>query len=143
MDARELADRIALRDLVTRYASIPDDRNYALVDELFTEDAELVGPGFSMSGRDQIRAAMQAIEQYSATLHSVHNQIVAITGDHAEGETYCVANHLHEIDGVPHKLDWGIRYKDRYRRDGRVWRIARRELCVVWEQELPLRNVGA
>ena len=78
-----------------------------------------------------------------ATLHCVHNHRVELDGDAAEGEAYCVANHLHEVDGVPYKLDWGVRYGDRYRRDAGVWRIARRELRVVWEQDLPLRPVGS
>lgn len=140
MNADEVADRLALRDLVTRYASIPDDRNYALVDDIFTEDAELAGPGFALVGHEQVRAGMQAIEQYSATFHCVHNHTVDLDGDSAEGETYCVANHLHEVDGVPHKLDWGIRYSDRYRRESGRWRIARRELRVIWEQDLPLQG---
>jgi uncharacterized protein (TIGR02246 family) len=143
MTADELAERLALRDLVTRYAGIPDDRNYALVDEVFTEDAVLVGPGFSLTGREQIRSGMQAIEQYSATLHCVHNHSVEISGDTARGLTYCVANHLHEIEGVPHKLDWGVRYHDQYRRESGGWRIARRELQLVWEQELPLKGTNA
>jgi hypothetical protein len=143
MDASELADRMQLRDLVNRYPSIPDDRNYALVEEIFTQDAQLIGPGFSLSGREQIRAGMQAIEQYSATLHCVHNQRVDLDGDRAAGEVYCVANHLHEVEGVPYKLDWGVRYGDRYRREAGVWRIARRELNVVWEQDLPLQQAKA
>lgn len=140
MDPKETSDRIELRALVDRYAHIPDDRAYDLVDQLFTEEATLVGPGFEMHGRDQIRAAMQAIEQYSATQHNVHNHNVDLSGDQATGDTYCVANHLHEKDGVPHKLDWGVRYRDAYRRDGGVWRIQRRELVLVWEQDLPLRS---
>ena len=143
MNLDELADRMALRDLVSRYPGIPDDRNYALVDEVFTEDAELVGPGFSLTGREQIRVGMQAIEQYSATLHCVHNHTIELAGDTARGETYCVANHLHEVDGVPYKLDWGVRYSDHYRRDSGGWRISRRELRVVWQQDLPLQGTGA
>jgi hypothetical protein len=140
MNLDELADRMELRDLVTRYSGIPDDRNYALVDEVFTQDAELVGPGFSFSGREKIRVGMQAIEQYSATLHCVHNHSVELAGDAARGETYCIANHLHEVDGVPYKLDWGVRYADQYRRDSGGWRISRRELRVVWRQDLPLQG---
>lgn len=139
MDIQELADRVALRELVERYARIPDDRDYATVDRVFAEDATLLGPGFELRGRDAIRAGMQAIERYSATLHCVHNHLVEIAGDEAEGETWCVANHLHEVDGRPHKLDWGIRYRDRYRRGAEGWRIVWRELRVVWEQEGPLR----
>jgi uncharacterized protein (TIGR02246 family) len=134
----EIADRIALRELVERYARIPDDRDYALVDQVFAPDATLVGPGFELSGRDAIRAAMRAIERYSATLHCVHNHLVEIRGDDAEGEAYCVANHLHEVEGRPYKLDWGIRYQDRYHREPEGWRILRRELRIVWEQNAPL-----
>jgi len=140
MDTREIADRIALRELVERYARIPDDRNYALVDEVFSSDASLTGPGFALQGHDAIRAAMQAIEQYSATLHCVHNQLVEIDGDTARGETWCVANHLHEVEGRPHKLDWGIRYQDRYRREPDGWRIRQRELRLIWEQHAPLSS---
>ena len=126
MDLREIADRIALRELVERYARTVDDRDYAHVDELFTQDATLIGPGFELSGRDSIRAGMASLERYRATLHCVHNHLVEVHADDAEGETYCVANHLHEVDGRPHKLDWGIRYQDRYRRGPEGWRIARR-----------------
>ena len=47
------------------------------------------------------------------------------------------------MDGVPHKLDWGVRYRDRYRREAGAWRIAHRELRLVWEQDLPLTGGGA
>lgn len=138
MDEKELFDKQALRELVCRYAQVVDDRNYALVDEVFASDAELVGPGFHVMGREKIRGALRAIERFEATTHAVHNQLVEIDGDQAEGETYCVASHLHERNGVPHKLDWGIRYCDRYRREPEGWRFVRRELIVVWEQDLPL-----
>lgn len=140
MDPREIADRIALRELVERYARIPDDRAFELVDELFCADATLIGPGFELRGHEAIREGMRSIERFSATLHCVHNHLVEIRGDEAEGETWCVANHLHEVEGRPRKLDWGIRYRDRYRRESGGWRIAHRELRLVWEQEGPLRS---
>jgi len=142
MDAPETADRLALRALVDRYARIPDDRDYALVAEVFAADAALLGPGFALEGLEQIRAGMQAIEQYDATLHCMHNHLVELEGDSATGDLWCVANHLYERDGVRRKLDWGIRYRDRYRREPAGWRIARRELRVVWEQDLPLGEAG-
>jgi hypothetical protein len=138
MAESEIADRLELRRLVDLYARIPDDRNYALVDQIFTDDATLAGPGFELTGHEPIRAGMRSIERYSATFHAVHNQLVEIYGDDAHGDTWCVANHLHEKGGRPYKLDWGIRYKDRYRRVDGSWRIARRGLELIWEQDLPL-----
>ena len=140
MQPKDLDDQLSIRELTYRYARMVDDRNYALADEIFVEDAELVGPGFQLQGRDEIRESLRSIEHYSATLHNVHNQLLEIRGDEAEGETYCVANHLHEVDGKPYKLDWGIRYRDRWRREPEGWRFARRELIVVWEQDLPLKE---
>jgi hypothetical protein len=136
----ELHDKQAIRELACRYAQMVDDRNYELAGEVFCEDAELLGPGFHLQGRDAIGDSLRSIERYRATFHAVHNQLVEVHGDEARGETYCVANHLHEVDGRAYKLDWGIRYRDRYRRETSGWRISRRELNVVWEQELPLRE---
>jgi uncharacterized protein (TIGR02246 family) len=135
---RDLTDRQALRDLAARYARIPDDRDYDLVDEVFTSDAQVIGPDFHLEGREQIRAGMRSIERYEATQHTMHQQTVELHGDEGEGEVYCVAYHLLEVDGRAHKLDWGIRYRDRYRREPEGWRLARRELQIVWRQQLPL-----
>ena len=122
-----------------RYARAVDRRDWALAETLFTDDAVLVSARFELVGRDRILRGLKTVERYRATFHAVHNQTLTFAGDEASGETYCVANHLFERDGRALKLDWGIRYQDRYRRgaDG-VWRIARRELIVDWEQELPL-----
>ena len=143
MNSAYLEDRLALQDLVSLYSRIPDDRDYTLVDRVFTADAVLVGPGFEYHGAEQIAQGMRGIEHFPVTLHSVYNQLVTVDGDEATGETYCVANHLLEKNGQQRKLDWGIRYQDRYRREANGWRLSRRELRVVWEQELPLQGDSA
>jgi len=74
---------------------------------------------------------------------AVTNQLFEIRGDEASGETYCHASHLFERDGAGHKLDWGIRYQDRCRREEGSWRFARRELIVDWEQQAPLGASGS
>jgi ketosteroid isomerase-like protein len=122
-----------------RYARAVDRRDWTLAATLFTEDAVLKGARFELIGVQQILRGLATVERYRTTFHAVHNQTLELAGDEAAGETYCVANHLLERDGRSFKLDWGIRYQDHYRRgEGGVWRIARRELIVDWEQELPL-----
>lgn len=138
MRESEVADRLALRALVDLYARIPDDRDYALVDRVFADDAELVGPDFRLEGREQIRAAMRGIERYAATQHCMAQQSVEIEGDRAHGEVYCVAYHVLEAPGGSERIDWGIRYQDRYRREAAGWRVERRELRIVWSQRRPL-----
>ena len=142
MDLQEIGDRLALRALVDRYAAIPDDRDYALVDQLFSEDAVLAGPGFRVQGRAAIREAMRGIERYEVTLHAMHQQTVELDGASARGVVYCVANHIERTAQGRVKLDWGIRYRDRYRRAGQRWQIAERTLERVWEQRSPLEPLG-
>jgi len=115
-----------------------DRRDWDEIPRVFAENACLSGPGYSMNGHGELSAGLQQIELYSATLHCIHNQIVTIDGPLATGELYCVANHLYEKDGVPFKMDMGIRYEDRYERGPDGWRIVERLLNLIWQQDLPL-----
>lgn len=133
-----LEDRLELRDLAYRYARAVDRRDWKLAEALFTRDCVLVGPGYELVGRDGILAGLRRIDQFRATQHSVHNQLVEISGDRASGETYCTAHHLYERDGISRKLTWGIRYQDRCVREAGAWRYERRELLLDWTQDLPL-----
>ncbi len=138
---RELADRIAIRELAYSYARAVDRRDWALARTLFTEDAVLVAPRFELVGVERIVKGLGVVERYRSTFHAVHNQAFTFDGDTATGETYCTASHLLERDGATTKIDWGIRYQDRCRRgEGGTWRFARRELLVDWIQEAPLSS---
>ena len=140
MELREIADRLALRELVERYARAVDSRDYELAERLFLEDGELVGADFSLRGAAAIAKAMRRVERYVSTFHCIHNQLLELEPDQASGETTCTAHHVYEKDGERRKLAWGIRYQDRYQRSGDGWRFARRELQVQWTQDLPLES---
>jgi uncharacterized protein (TIGR02246 family) len=133
-------DRLALRELADRYARAVDRRDWELAARLFTRDCVLVGPGYELAGRDAILAGLRQIDRFSATQHSVHNQLFEIAGDSASGETYCTAHHLFEREGSRRKLSWGIRYQDRCQREEGQWRYQRRELLLDWTQDLPLES---
>ncbi len=135
-----LEDRLALQELAFRYARGVDRRDYGAFVALFTEDGVLCGPGYSMRGPLEIERGIRRIEQYEATQHCVHNQLVEVAGDRAQGETYCVARHLYSRAGVRRKLDMGVRYQDEFVRRAGAWRIARRELVLDWTQDLPLEQ---
>ena len=138
--AASVEDRLALRELADRYARAVDRRDWALAERLFTGDCVLVGPGYELVGRDAILAGLRRIDRYDATQHSVHNQLVEVTGDRATGETYCTAHHLYQRGGRRRKLSWGIRYQDRCAREAGAWRYERRELLLDWAQDLPLES---
>lgn len=139
VNAAQREDENQLRDLAYRYARMMDRRHFDWLPEVFAEDGALIGPGYEMKGFDQLRAGLAALEQFSATLHGVLNTYFEIDGDSATGEVYCVANHVHEVDGVPFKLDMGIRYEDQYARQANGWVIVRRFFNMVWETDTPMR----
>lgn len=130
-------DRNAIRDLSYLYATAVDSRDYPLFEVIVSEDARLFGEHFSFNGIDEIIGGMAIIETYKTTFHAVHNQLITLHDHEAEGEIYCVASHIFDKEGVEYKLDWGIRYRDQYRRTALGWRIVERELIVDWTQELP------
>ena len=141
-------DRLAIREAAERYAQAVDRRDYALLGALFTEDAHLAiysgepGSGtlrHEMHGRAAIVSALRGIERYDRTSHFVGNQLARVEGDTATAETYCLAHHIHERDGVVVDLTLAIRYRDRLVRAGDGWIFAERILLVDWESEQPLR----
>jgi hypothetical protein len=132
-------DERQLRELAGRYARMMDRMRFDWLPQVFAEDGVLSGPGYEMAGHDQLRQGLQSLDQFSATLHGVLNSYFEIEGDTATGEVYCVANHVHEVDGIPFKLDMGIRYEDTYTRVADGWVIQRRKFNMVWETDTPMR----
>jgi hypothetical protein len=135
-------DELQLRDLAFRYARMMDRREFDWLPRVFGAEGVLSGPGYEMQGHDQLRQGLKGLEQFSATLHGVLNTYFEIDGDTATGEVYCVANHIYEKDGVPFKLDMGIRYEDNYTREAEGWVIQRRFFNMVWETDRPMK-IGA
>ena len=125
----ELYDREAIRDLRFRYHECINEAQVASIPELFTDDAELhFGHLGRARGREQIRAFFAGLGNDPARPASspqrglsrvrqfIHNHVVKITGDRAEGYAYLEAKPLY--NGVSYVV--AARYNDEYvKRDGR------------------------
>lgn len=133
----EPADRIAITDLVHRYAAFVDSGEPAAAAALFTEDAELVVPRppesmtpiQAFQGRESIEQALGRVLRLDATVHEIAGHIVDAdpgSPDRAFGRTACVAHHL--IRGKDDQ--WHIHYADEYVRTPAGWRFARRAYTV-------------
>jgi len=102
-------------------------------------DMVIEGSGFVMQGHEQICGIPAMLKgMYSRTLHQVHNQTVTVSGDTAEAETYCSANHLTELGGgSASNLVWAMRYQDRLQRHNGQWRFQRRTVVIDWTETRP------
>jgi hypothetical protein len=140
----DLRDRLELRELVDRYASGVDRRDFDLVAGLFTENGELLihrpgdeEPARVYQGRAEIRRIMDGLHRFRATSHMVANQLLDVRGGRATGETYCVASHVYdEKDGDGQRIYvMSIRYEDTFARDADRWLFAARRERVDWAED--------
>lgn len=141
---RDVADTLALQQLIASYARGVDARDYETLGDLFTEEGRLstrVGaepdPRYALEGRHRVQRAMATIEQYQATTHLLGLPWIELDGDRARCETHCLAHHLYEREGEPRLFVMSIRYQDRCVRETDRWRFAERRLQVDWEEDRP------
>ena len=125
------------RTLAMKYARFVDDRQYERMREIMSEDFTQVGPGIHSKSREDFIQSLSILDKYSATFHLVGNQYGEWQNDLYRGETWSVASHLYEKDGVQRKLDMGIRYQDVIETEGSVFKYLSRDLLIVWTQDLP------
>ncbi len=148
----DVADRLAVSDLVHLYASAVDDRRFDDVLELFTDHAELRVPDPPRSleptrrhhGRDGVRTALSTLADVTRTEHAIVGEVYARGGerDYALGRITCVAHHW-TIDDTGTAIDvvWHLRYDDEYLRTPRGWRFHGRALTVNAIEMAPVRRV--
>ena len=95
-------DRMALSDLVHRYAAFVDDREFQHAAELFTDTAQFVlpeppdvlTPVRRHDGRAGALAALSVLESVTRTRHAIVGEVyTAATPDTAAGRIACVAHH--------------------------------------------------
>jgi ketosteroid isomerase-like protein len=125
---REIADRVAITDLIHGYCVHFDNNEPQAVAALFTEDATVdYGPeSATIVGSAAIaETIMIGLERtFAATSHHVSNIQITFDGpDRAESMTYVYAWHRY-VDGSPDGELWG-RYRHAFARTEAGWRISR------------------
>ncbi|NVN48872.1 hypothetical protein HLY00_294 [Mycolicibacterium hippocampi] len=148
----EVADRLAVSDLVHLYASAVDDRRFSDVCELFTETAELrlpdpprsLEPVLRHHGRDGVRTAMSGLAQVTRTEHAIVGEVYA-GGDpgYALGRITCIAHHWTVTAESVTDVVWHLRYDDEYLRTGKGWRFHGRALTINAIETPAVRRVRA
>lgn len=125
-----LADRLEISDLLVRYATAQDTRDWDLLASCFTEDATLDYDTSGVFDRSHFVEHCQAgLAPMKATQHHVTNHVIAVDGDAARSTSYVLAQHV-RADDVTFILG-GI-YHDDLVRTGDGWRIAARRFVTTW-----------
>jgi SnoaL-like domain len=138
----ELADRVAIRELVDAYAHCADRRDSEGQKSLFTDDTHFVvymdgqgsDPTQVLDGREALTPVFEALNNYQATMHFNGQSTIALDGDRATGESYCIAHHLFTDDGERNLMVAFLRYHDSFVKVDSRWLFAERKLYVDWTE---------
>jgi ketosteroid isomerase-like protein len=117
-----LEARQQLADLAAAYCSAVDAKDAVGLAALFTEDAGLN----NLRGRASVEAFFRTwMTQTGPSFHYPHAQVLEFQGPGAA--TGVVTGHAEQRSGAQ---TWvmGVRYTDRYRRDGEEWRFQDRQV---------------
>ena len=137
----EAADRLALRRLVDAWAHCADRRLAEQQANLFVPNGTILNyegdpkthePHSTIKGRDAIRTALAVLNTFTVTLHMNGQSEVAIQGDHAIGETYCIVHQFTVVNDQRKCQTLGIRYYDRFLRQESRWYFLERKLVIDW-----------
>ena len=146
MSPEEASDRLAIRELVDAYAHCADRRDAKGQMALFTTDTRFLvfmdrtsdQPSQELHGRESLAPVFDNLNTYDATMHFNGQSTTALDGDHATGESYCIAHHIYDVDGQRTLMKAHIRYLDQFAKqpDG-TWLFAERRLMVDWTETGP------
>jgi ketosteroid isomerase-like protein len=138
----EAADRLAIRELFDAYAHCADRRDAEGQKALFTEDTHFMvymeGEGSEptqvLNGREALTPVFDDLNRYEVTTHFNGQSTVALNGDRATGESYCLAHHLYTEDGERKLMVASLRYLDTFVKSDRAWLFAERKLYLDWTE---------
>jgi SnoaL-like domain len=140
----EVADRLAIRELVEAYAHCADRRDANGQMSLFTLDTHFVvymnakdpNPSQELHSREQLAPVFADLNKYAATMHFVgQSTILTLTGDRATGEAYTLAHHLTTEGEKRQLMIAALRYYDTFVKMDGTWLFAERLLYVDWIEE--------
>jgi hypothetical protein len=140
----EVADRLAIRELVEAYAHCADRRDAKGQMSLFTANTHFVvfmnardpKPTWELNARDALAPVFADLNKYDATTHFVgQSTLFSLTDDKAIGEAYCLAHHITAADGKRSLMVASLRYLDTFTKQDGAWLFAERQLYVDWTEE--------
>ena len=136
LDPGQIADRLQIRDLMTRYAMAVDRRDWDLYRSVFRSDAVI---DYSDSGGPRtaleptVAWLAEVLAVFAGLQHNMTNHVAEIDGDVARACTYYVAYHtLPDGAGAETVLVVGGFYQDRLARTPDGWRITERVELGQW-----------
>lgn len=136
-----LADRLDIREGLERYFYAVDAGRYALFRRVFAEDAvaDYAGGKLKLKGALGIMQGMRSIIRGMPRVSSNHfitGTDIVVKGDTATSDTFgAIFAHTQPKGQAPVLTAMGVRYRDRWVRTAKGWRITYRRHDRLWTCE--------
>jgi 3-phenylpropionate/cinnamic acid dioxygenase small subunit len=141
MDIREMADRLAIQDLLVRYCFAIDDRDWDALDGVFTPDAHIdySETGGAVGSLAEIKRWLPAaLARFPRYQHYVTNTCLDFDGDRVTARTMLFNPLVYRSeDGAEAAFFIGLCYRDVLVRTDAGWRIAERVEVLSWTHNVP------
>src|ERR1700730_1259293 len=145
-DSDGIEQRLRIADVLYRYATALDARDWELLAQVFAEDAIYsIGAHGEIRGVSAIAARIaELIGGYESTQHLVTNPVIEVDGTHARSTSYVRAyHHWTGDDRSRNKMELGGVYRDELVSTAHGWRITHRVLEVRWKEGAAMVPGGA
>jgi 3-phenylpropionate/cinnamic acid dioxygenase small subunit len=130
-ETRDIADRIAIDDLLTAYAVAVDDRDWDAVRACFAPGAKLDYTTFGAPDGpvdEVVEWIAKMIAPFEMTQHHITNRKVTLDGDSATVVSYL----FNPMTAGGSLIQVGGRYHDKLQRTPDGWRISERRAEYRW-----------
>ena len=127
----QVADRLAIQDLIAHYADIIDGQRFDELDDIFTADAVIDYSAFGVpvGGVAEIKEFLKSsLPFFTRTQHMMGLPHIEISGDTAHARTSCTNPMIStKADGTTSVWLIGLWYDDDLVRTGQGWRFSARK----------------
>jgi hypothetical protein len=127
MPDRETADRLAIRDLVERWAVWRDAGDWERFRTVWHDDGRMMATWFQGSADDFIRVSREGFERGVSILHFLGGSAIDLAGDRAIAQTKMTISQRASVDGVLCDVVCTGRFYDFLERRDGAWGIVLRQ----------------
>lgn len=143
MTLQQLTDLEEIRMLKYRYFRGIDTADMALLEGLFTDDIAVDYRGgayrVTFSGKAEMMTFLaNSFHSGALAMHHGHSPEIILTGDNSAEGVWYLEDIFIDLERGDHTFGSAI-YRDRYRREGGQWKVARTEYDRVIEVVQPIR----
>jgi len=140
LDLAALADRLAVEEVLYRFADGLDRRDWVQYRAVFTDEIDLDYSSYRptsigvWAADDWVARAAALFPGLDATQHTITNPIVELDGDRARIRAYVRADHVYVGAPGGDIYTLGGYYDDGLVRTDDGWRIHRKSLHMRWQE---------